>query len=141
MYLIDKAFYSVEAYMYFRFLLFFNTVLFFMYEDFDHICGRVKLVYCVTLVRLQSGYSHDVLYIQCQCTLRIEESEISYVCVDGWMDIFSVNIKTTFYILIPFLNLNCSGTHRLFTCKSKLTLLSINFSTILVNVVSNELGL
>jgi len=57
------------------------------------------------------------------------------------MDVFSVNIKTTFYILIPFLNLNYSGTHRLFTCKSELTLLSIHFSTILVNVVSNELGL
>ena len=101
----------------------------------------MKLVYCVPIVRLQSAYSHDVLYIQCQCTLRIEVSEISYVFVDGWLDVFSFNIKTTFYILIPFLNLNCSGTHRLFTGKSELTLLSINFSTILVNVVSNELGL
>ena len=84
-----------------------------MYEDFDHICGRVKLVNCVTIVRLQLGYSHDVLYIQYQSALRTDESEISYVCVDGWMDgqmdVFSVNIKTAFYVVIPFLNLNCSG--------------------------------
>jgi hypothetical protein len=67
-----------------------------MYKSFDHICA----------VCLQSGYSYDVLYIQCQCAPRIDESEISYVCVDGKMDVFSVNIKTTFYIVIPFLNLN-----------------------------------
>jgi len=85
MYLIDKTFYSVEAHMYIRFLLFFNTVLFFIYEDFDHICARVKLAYCVTVVLLQSGYSYDVLYIHCQCALRTDESEFSYACVDGWM--------------------------------------------------------
>jgi hypothetical protein len=56
-----------------------------MYEDFDHTCARVKLVYCVAIVRLQSGYFYDVLYIQCQCALMIDESEISYVCVDGWI--------------------------------------------------------
>ena len=117
MYLIDKTFYSVEAYLYIRFLLFFNTVLFFMHEDLDHIYAHLKLLYCVTVVHLQSGYSYDVLYIQCQCALRIDESEITYVCVDGRMDVFSFNIKNTFYIVIPFLNLNCSGTHRLFTCK------------------------
>jgi hypothetical protein len=88
-----------------------------MYKDFDHICARAKLAYCVTVVLLQSGYSYDVFYIHCQCALRTDESEILYACVDGWMDVFSVNIKTTFYIVIPFLNLNCSGNHRLFTCK------------------------
>jgi hypothetical protein len=83
MYLIDKTFYSVEAHMYIRFLLFFNTVLFFMYEDFDHISARVKLVYCVTIVRLQSGYSCDVHYIQCQGLMKVKFRMC--VWMDGWM--------------------------------------------------------
>jgi hypothetical protein len=64
-----------------------------------------------------------------------------YVCRYGWMDVFSVDIKLTFYVIISFPNLNCPGTHRLFICKYSLNLLNINFSTILVNIVSNELGL
>jgi len=52
-----------------------------MYEVFDHLYAYVKLVYCVTIECLQSDLFLYMLYILCLCALRVDESEISYVCV------------------------------------------------------------
>jgi len=43
-----------------------------MYEVFNHICAHMKLVYCVTTV-FNLSYFDVMLYILCQCALRIDE--------------------------------------------------------------------
>ena len=52
-----------------------------MYEVFDHLCAYVKLFIVWLLIAFNLIYCYDVLYIPCQCAIRIYESEISYVCI------------------------------------------------------------
>jgi hypothetical protein len=63
---------------YTRFLPFSNIVSF-LGGVLNHICAHVKLVHCVMII-FKKIYSYDTLYILCQCALRTDESEISYVC-------------------------------------------------------------
>ena len=52
-----------------------------MYQVFDHICAYMKLFIVWLVIAFNQIYSYDVLYILCQCTLRIYDSEILCVCI------------------------------------------------------------
>ena len=53
----------------------------------------------------------------------------------------SVKLKIAFSMLVPFLNLNCSGIKILFDCKYFLNLLNRNISRILDSDSNNDIGL
>jgi len=53
----------------------------------------------------------------------------------------SIEVKIAFSMLIPFLNLNCSGTKILFDCKCSCSLLNSNVSRTLVSDSNNDIDL
>jgi hypothetical protein len=57
------------------------------------------------------------------------------------MSMESIKVKIAFSMLVPFLNLNCSGTKILFDCKCCFGLLNSNVSRTLDNDSNNDIGL
>ena len=58
----------------------FNIVLYLCMRFGPYLCSCDTGLLC-DLIVLDHVHSHGVLFIQCQCELRVDESEILYVCM------------------------------------------------------------